>query len=142
MEITEMSIEDYDEVLSLWQSVEGMGLHGDSDSKEGVGKYLRRNPGLSFVARDGDRLIGAVLCGHDGRRGYLHHLAVDQAYRRKGVGRGLAEKVIEKLNAVGIGRCHIFVFAENIEAHGFWQRIGWTEFVGLKIMSRGFDLNQ
>jgi len=142
MQIREMTIEDYDEVFSLWRSVEGMGLHGICDSEEGVGKYLRRNPGLSFVARDGNRLIGAVLCGHDGRRGYLHHLAVDREYRRKGIGTALVAKVIEKLNAVGIGRCHIFIFAENTGAQEFWQKSGWTEFVGLKIMSRGVDLNE
>ena len=142
MQIREMTIEDYDEVFSLWRSVEGMGLHGICDSEEGVGKYLRRNPGLSFVARDSDRLVGAVLCGHDGRRGYLHHLAVDREYRRKGIGTALNERVIAKLKDLGITRCHIFVLPDNIEAQRFWQRIGWTEFVGLKIMSRGVDLNE
>lgn len=81
MEISEMNIEDYEEVISLWQSVEGVGLHDDADSKEAIGQYLQRNAGLSFIARDSGKLVGAILCGYDGRRGYLHHLAVTKEFK-------------------------------------------------------------
>ena len=138
MQITEMTIADYDEAFSLWETVDGVGLHEDSDSKEGIAQYLERNPGLSFVARGGGKLVGAVLCGHDGRRGYLHHLAVAGSHRRKGIGQALVQRVIERLKTLGILRCHIFVFGDNIEAQKFWQEIGWTEYAGLKVMSKGF----
>ena len=91
--IAEMTKADYGQVFALWQQAEGLGLHLDEcDSSEGVAKYLIRNPGLCFVARDGENLIGDVLCGHDGRRGYLNHLAVAAAYRRRGIGKVLIDR--------------------------------------------------
>ena len=110
--IREMTIQDYDEVLSLWQASEGVGL-SDADSEEGVACFLDRNPGLSFVARDGEHLVGAILCGHDGRRGYIHHLAVSKPHRCQGLGRALVERCLSALRGDGIGKCHIFVFADN-----------------------------
>src|SRR5262252_6294995 len=86
--IEPMSMADYDEVFALWQSAEGVGL-GESDTRRAIAGYLRRNPGMSFVARQEGELAGAVLCGDDGRRGYLHHLAVAPRYRRQGLGRRL-----------------------------------------------------
>ena len=91
-----MSMSEYDEVLALWQNTEGMGL-SESDTRDAIAAYLKRNPGMSFVARDGKSLIAAVLCGHDGRRGYLHHLAVSPAYRRRGLGTQLVEKCLARL---------------------------------------------
>ncbi len=113
VEISEMKLEDYEEIYSLWKTTEGIGLHDYCDSKEGIANYLKRNPGLSFVARDGDKIVGTVLCGHDGRRGYLHHLAVAPGHRRKGIGKALAEKVIEQLRSLGIRKCHLFVFRQE-----------------------------
>jgi N-acetylglutamate synthase len=135
MKIMEMTIEDYDQVFALWRSSEGIGLHDDVDSKEGIAGYLKRNNGLSFVARYNDKIVGAVLCGHDGRRGYLHHLAVDAKYRKKGLGKALVEHVMAKLQKVGINKCHIFVFADNGAGRQFWERIGWSQRDDLRIMS-------
>lgn len=129
------SQEDYTKVFALWQVTEGMGL-SKGDSEENIRRYLERNPGLSFVALDGDQIVGAVLCGHDGRRGLLHHLAVDKSYRRHGIGQLLAEKCQDALNAAGIEKCHLFVITENIEAQIFWEKIGWELRKDIVIMSK------
>jgi ribosomal protein S18 acetylase RimI-like enzyme len=139
MNIEEMKIEDYNEAISLWRSVEGVGLHDDADSKEAIGQYLQRNPGISFAALDNEKLVGAVLCGHDGRRGYLHHLAVALTHRKKGIGKALVQRVIKKLSSLGITKCHVFVFADNLDAQNFWKSIGWMERTDLKIMSKDID---
>ncbi|MBS1252121.1 MAG: Acetyltransferase YpeA [Anaerolineales bacterium] len=133
--ICEMTFQDYDEVLTLWQATEGVGL-SEADSERGIAQFLQRNPGFSFVARDGDQLIGAVLCGHDGRRGFIHHLAVCQSYRRRGVGQALVEACLAVLRGAGIQKCHLFVFADNLDAMAFWERIGWQQRTELVIMSR------
>ena len=136
MNIAEMTVEDYDEVLLLWQNVKGMGLDEQSDSKKGIANYLHRNPGLSFIARSNGSVVGAVLGGHDGRRGYLHHLAVDNSYQKKGVGKLLVERVIGRLRSLGIHMCHLFVFCSNKDAQEFWRKIGWKERLDLKVMSK------
>lgn len=133
--ITELTIEYYSQVLALWKFSEGVGL-SDADSPEGITNFLERNPGLSFAAFDDQQLVGVVLCGHDGRRGYIHHLAVCHAYRRQGIGRALVEQSLTALKQGGIGKCHIFVFEENPQARIFWKRIGWTERVDLTMLSQ------
>ncbi len=135
IEIREMTIGDYDEVLALWQACEGIGLR-DADSQEGVARFLERNPGLSLIALDGQHLIGAVLCGHDGRRGYIHHLAVSKPHRRLGIGRTLVGRCLSALEREGIGKCHIFVFSDNKDAIAFWEKIAWIERVELTMMSQ------
>ena len=122
--IREMTMADYDAAMALWQRTEGMGLR-PADAPEHIARYLARNPGLSFVAMDGDRLVGTVLCGHDGRRGYLQHLAVERAYRGQGIGKALVERVLNALRDVGIRKCHLFVIKENQAAIAFWRHIGW-----------------
>lgn len=124
IQIAPMTMADYDEAMALWLRTEGMGMR-PADAREPMARYLERNPGLSFVARDGERLVGTVLCGHDGRRGYLQHLAVDRAYRGQGIGRALVERVLEALRAIQINKCHLFVIKENEAAVAFWQHIGW-----------------
>ncbi len=131
----EMTIQDYDEVLALWQTSEGVGL-SDADSEEGVARFLDRNPGLSFIARDGEHLVGAVLCGHDGRRGYIHHLTVSTSHRHQGLGRALVTRCLSALRRAGIGKCHIFVFDDNQDTIAFWKNTGWTQRVELVMMSR------
>ena len=127
---------DYDEAAALWAASEGVVLRG-ADSREAVTRYLARNPGLSFVARDGDgRLVGAVLAGHDGRRGYLHHLAVDPAHRRRGLGRALAQRSLDALAHAGITKCHLMVVRENAAAQAFWARTGWSARDDIVLMSR------
>ena len=133
--IREMTLQDYAEVLALWRTSEGVGL-SDADSREGVARFLKRNPGLSFAARDGEHLVGAILCGHDGRRGYIHHLAVSKSHRRRGLGRALVERCLSALRRAGIDKCHIFVFADNQDTIAFWKSIGWAQRVELTMMSQ------
>jgi ribosomal protein S18 acetylase RimI-like enzyme len=133
--ITEMSIADYDDVLNFWRGQQGIGLN-ESDSRERIALYLGRNPGMSFVIRDGGQVIAAVLCGHDGRRGYLHHLAVAPAHRKRGVGRLLVDRCIERLRAEGIQKCNIFLFATNEDGQQFWNAVGYRERSDLKILQR------
>jgi putative acetyltransferase len=133
--IQPMAPTDLQEVLALWQSSEGIGLSG-ADGIEGIVTFLARNPGLSLVARDGGELAGAVLCGHDGRRGYLHHLAVAAPYRRRGVGRRLTERCLQGLGERGIQKCHVLVFGKNRGAVSFWQGLGWQARGDLCILSR------
>jgi len=118
-------IGDYDAVVALWRRCQGIGL-GASDTRSAIAGYLRRNPGFSFVAQRNGKLVGAILGGHDGRRGYLHHLAVATRHRRAGLGRQLVERCLEKLRKAGIQKCDIFVFAGNAEGMKFWTRTGWA----------------
>ncbi len=128
-------MQDYPAALDLWRRSEGVSV-GASDTRERIASYLRRNPGLSFVAYDGNGLVGAVLCGHDGRRGFLHHLAVASDHRRCGIGSRLAALCLDRLKASGISRCHLFVQKENTAAVAFWRRIGWRERIDLVMMTQ------
>jgi putative acetyltransferase len=125
---------DYLALRTLWESSEGLGL-SDADSPEGFEQFLERPPGLSSVALDGERLVGGVLCGHDGRRGYIHHLAVSSSHRRRGVARSLVTRCLSLLSAEGIQKCHVFVFGENEEGRIFWERSGWPARVELVVFS-------
>ena len=133
----EMIVLDYPDVLSLWQKSEGIGLSG-ADTIEAISAYLARNPGHSFVARQDGLIVGAVLCGHDGRRGYMHHLAVQPSYRRLGIGQALVEHCLDRLKAVGIDKCHIFVYTSNQAGQEFWKKIGWAKRTNLALMSIEF----
>jgi ribosomal protein S18 acetylase RimI-like enzyme len=133
--IRPMTPPDIPAVLDLWRASEGMGL-GFSDTIEQVTAYLARNPGLSLVALDGPEVVGAILCGHDGRRGFLHHLAVAPSHRRQGIGRAFVDRSIDALRREGILRAHILVFADNAAAMGFWERLGWSLRDHLRIMTR------
>ena len=135
VELRDMTINDYDDVIQIWEESEGVGL-SDADSKEGIKRFLKRNPGLSFVALDEAKIIGAALCGHDGRRGYIHHLAVNEEDRRQGLGRSLVGRCMYALMRIGIAKCHLFVFGENQEAIDFWNKVGWSERVELMLMSQ------
>ena len=125
---------DYDEVMALWSATEGLTLR-DADSREAITRYLARNPSLSFVARNGGQLVGAVLVGTDGRRGYLQHLAVAPSHRGQGLGRALAERAVAALSALGIAKCHLMVREENGLARAFWERLGWSERGDITLMS-------
>ena len=131
--IEPLSMVDLDEVLALWRSSPGVGLN-ESDTPECLAIYLERNPGLSLVARREGQVIGAVLCGHDGRRGYLQHLAVCPACRGNGLGRRLVENCLARLAALGIRRCNIFVYVDNLDGQGFWHHLGWNERPELRVM--------
>lgn len=116
----EFTTADINAAIALWQSSEGIGL-SSADTPERIEAYLARNPGLSFTAWMGSELAGAVLSGHDGRRGYLHHLAVDQKYRRLGIGHALVKRCHDALRVLGIEKVHIFVYQENQSALDFWK---------------------
>jgi len=123
--IAEFAIEAYEQVYSLWESCDGIGL-SSADSRSSIRIYLERNPGLSLIAYDGKTIVGTILCGHDGRRGYIHHLAVQPNYRRQGIGRLLVDKSIAALQSSGIQKCHLFIFHDNTSGIEFWEGIGWT----------------
>jgi putative acetyltransferase len=125
-EIRTMTIDDYDRVLRLWSSSEGVAV-GEDDSREKIAAYLSRNAGLSVAAEEGGEIVGAILSGHDGRRGYLHHLAVAKKFRRQGLGRRLVDECLKRLAREKIPRCHIFVFIDNAEALRFWRAAGWED---------------
>lgn len=133
--ITTMQPDDYDEVLALWQKCEGVGLTS-SDSREAVHAFLPRNPGLCLVARHDGRIIGAVLCGHDGRRGYLYHLAVASEYRKKGIGKAIVENCLSRLASFGIHKATIFVYGDNDSGQQFWRQIGWKDRNDLVVLQR------
>lgn len=134
-EIREMQILDHPDVIRLWKSVPGIGL-SDADSKAGIAMFLTHNPGLSYVACNGGELVAAVLCGNDGRRGYIHHLAVHPEHRKRGLGKRLVERCLTVLRNCGIQKCHLFVYRENLEGMAFWEHTGWIERIDLTIMSK------
>ena len=134
IEIRDFTAADTPQALTLWRSCEGIGL-SSADEPQHIAGYLARNPGMSFTAWDGDTLVGAVLCGHDGRRGYLHHLAVDRAYRGRGIGRALVDHCHAALRAEGIDKVHIFVYRENEAALTFWKGVHYIPRDTLALLS-------
>ena len=139
--ITEFSIEEYGKVVALWNLSEGIGLSG-ADSKSSIQSYLDRNPGMSFIAYDNDIVVGAVLCGHDGRRGYIHHLAVHPDYRSQGIGRMLEDKCLAALNTAGIQKSHLFIFNNNQRGIDFWKKLGWTRRFDITVLSKQIEPNK
>ncbi len=127
MEIRVMVIEDYERVYDLWLHTPGMGLNTTDDSREGIERYLKRNPATCFVAEDGGRLIGVIMAGHDGRRGYIYHTAVLPECRGRGIGRRLVERAMAALEAEGIHKAALVAFKQNEAGNGFWERIGFME---------------
>lgn len=122
--IHEMQIDDYDKVYELWRNTPGVGL-SNADTRENIERFLKRNKGLSFVCSHEGKIIGSILCGHDGRRGYIYHVTVAEAYRGKGIGRRLVETSLNCLKSEGINKCHLFVFADNAVGNAFWESTGW-----------------
>lgn len=127
MRIDIMTIEDYDELFALWVATPGMGLYDVDDSREGIARYLERNPETSFVARDDDGLLmGAVLAGHDGRRGFIHHTAVREQCRRRGVARALMDRVYEAMREQKIPKVFLVVYKDNDVGNALWDGLGYT----------------
>jgi ribosomal protein S18 acetylase RimI-like enzyme len=126
--------EDHAAARVLWESVDGVG-RSNANSLESVLRFLERNPGLSFVATDNDVVVGAILCGHDGRRGFIHSLAVGVAHRRRGLGRTMVTRALAGLRQQGIEKCHLLVFNENSEGRAFWKAIGGEERTTLGLFS-------
>ena len=134
-QIRELRITDYEALLALWQSTPGMGL-SEADSRENLAVFLSRNAGLSFVALVGEEIIGTILCGHDGRRGFLYHLAVQKPQQGRGIGRSLVKHSLAGLKAAGITKCHLFVMADNSQGMSFWEHIGFKQRTDIHIFSR------
>jgi putative acetyltransferase len=130
-----MVAHDFEGVLRLWRKSEGVGLN-ESDTRPALAQYLKRNPGMSFVARNGKKIVGAVLCGHDGRRGYLHHLAVARQHRRNGLGQKLVAACLAGLKRLGILKCNIFLYADNTAGERFWKKTGWVKRTDLRLMQK------
>lgn len=124
--IREMKIEDYDQVYALWTTVKGFAMRSIDDSKEGVRRFLDRNPHTSVVAEVDGRIVGAILCGHDGRRGCLYHVCVASDFRRQGIGTAMVVFAMEALKAEGISKVSLIAFTANDIGNAFWKRIGWT----------------
>jgi ribosomal protein S18 acetylase RimI-like enzyme len=141
IDIRPMDIADLEAVTQLWNTTEGVGLN-ESDGPEQLRAFLERNPGLSLVAHDGSRLIGAVLCGDDGRRGFLYHLAVLPEYRKQGVGRAMVERCLDALGARGLRRCNILMYVDNHSGEQFWKRGGWYDRSELKLMQKDIPGSQ
>ena len=126
MTIRTMDIEDYEKVYDLWIHTEGMGLNTTDDSKEGIAKYLLRNPNTCFVAEDNGKLIGVIMGGHDGRRGFIHHTTVNHKYRGLGIGKKLVASVIKALEAEDIHKVALVAFEKNVSGNAFWEKVGFT----------------
>lgn len=133
-DVREFRPEDHAQAHALWESIDGVGLSG-ADSFENIARFLERNPGLSFVATDDGVVFATILCGHDGRRGLIHHLAVSPAHRRRGVGRELVSKSLAALRRDGIQKCHLLVFHQNSDGREFWKRVGAEERLTLGLFS-------
>jgi len=136
--IIKFEIKSYDEVYTLWQKCDGVGLSA-ADSRENIRKYLDRNPGMSFIAKSGDSVIGSILGGHDGRRGYIHHLGVHPDFRRRGLARQLVGKCLNILQNEGIQKCHIFIFNSNSGGIAFWESVGWTFRSDISVISKTIE---
>lgn len=132
--IREFMPADIDAAIQLWKSSEGIGL-SSADEPARLESYLERNPGLSFTAWNGTDLAGAILSGHDGRRGFLHHLAVHHDYRRQGIGKALVARCHSALREIGIEKVHIFVYHNNQVALDFWQGEDYIPRVELVLLS-------
>lgn len=124
--IKEIHPDDYEELMNLWNSIPGMGIN-EADSEENIRMFLLKNVGLSFCYKEDNRIIGTILCGQDGRRGYIYHTAVAPEFRGRGIGRMLVEESLRQLRNLGIGKCHLFVFADNEPGKAFWNSIGWEK---------------
>ncbi|ERI90308.1 acetyltransferase, GNAT family [Clostridiales bacterium oral taxon 876 str. F0540] len=127
MKIRLMSIEDYDIVNHLWKCTQGMGMRSLDDSFEGIKKFLKRNPTTNFVAQVGNNIVGVILCGHDGRRGYIYHTAVNIDYRGRGIGKELVNTVVKALKKEEINKVSLVVFSSNDLGNEFWKALGFDE---------------
>jgi len=125
--IRKMTIEDYDAVYALWKSIHGFGIRSIDDSKEGVERFIKRNPTTSIVAEEDNKIIGAILCGHDGRRGCFYHVCVAEEYRMRGIGKAMVVEAMNRLREEQINKVTLIAFTQNDIGNAFWNKIGWTK---------------
>lgn len=126
MIIRKMVISDYDKVYDLWMSCRNMGFNNLDDSREGIDKFLKRNPDTSFVSEENSVLTGVILAGNDGRRGYIYHMSVSEAYRRQGIGTKLVDTCLSALEKEGINKVALLVFRYNEAGNAFWEKQGFA----------------
>ncbi|WP_340006404.1 GNAT family N-acetyltransferase [Paenibacillus sp. FSL K6-0276] len=132
----EMVVDDYEAAYQLWEYTEGMGL-SEADSRLEIIRYLERNRGFSQICENEDgQIVGTALYGHDGRRGYMYHVAVSDDCRRMGVGRKLVTRCVENLRAAGIAKCHLMVIESNEQGREFWEGMGWQYRGGIMLYSQ------
>lgn len=120
-------MEDYDQVKELWNSIQGFGIRSMDDSREGVARFLKRNPTTSVVAEEDGKVVGAILCGHDGRRGCLYHVCVHKDYRMRGIGKSMVAFAMEALKKEEINKVSLIAFTKNDIGNAFWKEIAWTK---------------
>ncbi|WP_026660695.1 GNAT family N-acetyltransferase [Butyrivibrio sp. AC2005] len=121
-----MTIEDYEEVFALWNSIEGFGIRTLDDSYDGISMFIKRNPNTCAVDIEDNKIVGAILCGHDGRRACFYHVCVNKDYRRHGIGKRMVEFCIERLKEEKINKVCLNAFVTNKVGNAFWQRMNWT----------------
>ena len=126
IDIVPMRPEDYDAVRALWMTIRGFGIRALDDSREDIERFIRRNPTTSVVARDGQKIVGAILCGSDGRQGSLYHVCVAKEYRRRGIGTHMVGFCMHQLRAMGINKVALIAFTDNDAGNAFCNQIGWT----------------
>jgi ribosomal protein S18 acetylase RimI-like enzyme len=122
-----MTIDDYEEVSLLWHKIKGFSIRSIDDSREGVARFLKRNPDSSVVAVEDSRVVGAILCGHDGRRGCMYHVCVDPEYRMRGIGKSMVVFAMNALKKENISKVSLIAFTKNDVGNKFWRCIGWTK---------------
>lgn len=126
MRIREMTVGDYENVYALWKTIKGFGIRSIDDSREGVERFVRRNPTTSIVAEENGEVIGAILCGHDGRRGCFYHVCVKEEHRKRGVGKKMVEAAMEALKKEKISKVNLIAFQTNQVGNRFWSSMGWS----------------
>ena len=122
-----MTIEDYQGVHDLWMTIKGFAIRSIDDSREGVERFLKRNPATSVVAEENGEIVGSILCGHDGRRGFLYHVCVREDCRMRGIGKSMVVRCMEELEKEKISKVSLIAFTENDIGNAFWKEIGWTK---------------
>ncbi|MBR5337089.1 MAG: GNAT family N-acetyltransferase [Lachnospiraceae bacterium] len=125
IQIRKMTCEDYDDVNDLWHSIKGFVLRSIDDSREGVERFIRRNPDTCVVAEESGRIVGSILCGHDGRKGCMYHVCVSPDHRRRGIGKSMVSFALEKLKEEKINDVSIIAFSKNDVGNLFWNKLGW-----------------
>ena len=122
-----MTISDYDNVYKLWNTIDGFVIRSIDDSREGIERFLNRNKDISVVFEDDDKIIGSLLCGHDGRTGYFYHVCVDTEHRNRGIATAMTEMALEALKREKINKVSLIAFSNNDGGNAFWKEIGWVE---------------
>lgn len=122
-----MTIEDYSDVYDLWLTIHGFGMRSIDDSYEGVDRFIKRNPQTSVVAVADDKIVGSILCGHDGRRGCFYHVCVKEEYRKHGIGKAMAVECMRRLQAEGVNKVNLLAFKSNEVGNAFWNSTNWTK---------------